>query len=115
MRTAFLAALLASYSALAAEYRLDAGASVAGGTLAVEPSVHGPAGSTVRYEIRTTREGEGGKSSSSQSGSVRIGDQGSARLASTRIGVSAMDRYRVQVRLLEGSRVVAEEEVRYPN
>jgi hypothetical protein len=54
MRTLFLAALLASCGALAADYRLDPGAAV-------------------------------------------------------------QDRYRIHVKLLEGARVVAEEEVRYPD
>jgi Thin aggregative fimbriae synthesis protein len=115
MRTLLLAALLLSCSALAAEFRLDPGALVSGGTLVVEPQIHGTAGATLRYEIRTTREGSGGKSTSSQSGNVRIGEQGSARLARTSISVSPRDRYRVEVKVFEGGRVVAEEVVRYPN
>jgi hypothetical protein len=115
MRTLLFAALLASYSALAAEFRLDPGALVTGGTLIVEPQIHGAAGSSLRYEIRTTREGSGGKSSSSQSGNVRIGEQGSAKLARTSVSVSPRDRYRVEVKIFEGGRVVAEETVRYPD
>ena len=115
MRNLFLAALLVSYSALAADVRLDPGASVEGGTLIVEPTVLGPAGRTLQYEMRTTREGARGSSSSSQSGDVRIGTDGSARLASTRISVSPADRYRIEVKLLEGGRAVAEEVVRYPD
>jgi 4-hydroxy-3-methylbut-2-enyl diphosphate reductase len=38
----------------------------------------------------------------------------SAKLASTSISVTPADRYRVQVKLIERGRVVAEEEVRYP-
>ena len=114
MRTLFIAALLLSYSALAADYRLDPGASVQGGTLKVEPRVHGPAGAALDYEIRTTREGANGTSNSSQSGSVRLGENGSARLASTTVNVTPRDRYRVSVKLLERGEVVAEEEVRYP-
>jgi hypothetical protein len=71
MRKLFLAALLVSYSALAADVRLDPG--------------------------------------------VRIGTDGTAMLASSRISVSNNDRYHVQVKLLEGSRVLAEEQVRYPH
>jgi hypothetical protein len=115
MRALFLVALLASYSALAADYRLDPGASVNGGTLTVEPKVQGPAGAALRYEIRTIREGAGGKSDSSQSGNVRLGEDGAAKLATTSVSVTPQDRYRIQVKLLEGGRVVAEEELRYPD
>jgi hypothetical protein len=115
MRAFFLAALLASYSALAADYSLDPGASVKNGTLSVEPRLAGPAGAALRYEIRTTREGGSGRSTSSQSGNVRLPQSGSAKLATTSISVAPQDRYRISVKVLEGNRVVAEEEVRYPN
>jgi hypothetical protein len=115
MRLLFLAALLASYSVFAADYRLDPGASVSGGTLRVAPTVEGPAGAALRYEIKTTKEGGSGQSSSSQSGSVRLGGDGAAKLATTSVSVTPHDRYRVHVKLLEGSRVVAEQEVRYPD
>jgi hypothetical protein len=115
MRPIFIAALLVSYSALAADYRLDPGAQVRDGTLQVAPTVHGPAGAALRYEIRTTREGASGKSDSSQSGSVRLDNVGDGKLATTNVSVTPQDRYRIQVKLLEGGRVVAEEEVTYPN
>jgi hypothetical protein len=115
MRTLILVALLAAGAALAADYRLDPGASVHAGTLKVEPTVQGPAGASLRYEIRTTREGAGGRSNSSQSGNVRLGEDGSAKLASTSISVTPADRYHIHVKLLERGRVVAEEEVRYPD
>jgi hypothetical protein len=69
----------------------------------------------VRYEIRTTREGAGGSSNSSQSGDARLGRDGMARLASTSVSVSTRDRYSIHVKLLEGGRVVAEETVHYPD
>lgn len=115
MRAIFIAALFVSYSALAADYRLDPGAQVRDGTLQVAPRVRGPAGAALRYEIRTTKEGAAGKSDTSQSGSVRLGDNGEATLATTSVSVTPQDRYRIQVKLLEGGRVVAEEEVVYPN
>ena len=115
MRTIFLAALLASSAALAADLRLDPGASVRDGTLNVAPTVQGPAGAALRYEIKTMRQGASGNSSSSQSGSVRLDAEGAGRLATSSISVGPQDRYRVQVKLLDGGRVVAEKEVRYPD
>jgi thin aggregative fimbriae synthesis protein len=115
MRPLFLAALLVSYSALAADYRLDPGASVRDGTLRVAPTVQGPAGAALRYEVKTEREGAAGRSNSSQSGNVRLGQDGSAKLATTSVSVTPQDRYRISVRVLERDRVVAEQEVRYPD
>ena len=115
MRVFFLAALLASYGVLAADLRLDPGASVRDGNLNVAPTVQGPAGAALQYEIRTTRQGASGSSSSSQSGSVRLGEDGAGKLATTSISVAPQDRYRIEVKLLQGGRVVAEEEVRYPD
>src|SRR5688572_7060736 len=83
MRFLLLSLLVAGSGALAADYRVDPGASVHAGTLKVEPTVQGPAGAALRYEIRTTREGAGGRSNSSQSGNVRLGEDGSAKLATT--------------------------------
>ena len=114
MRVLILAAALLCGSAVAADYQLDPGASVEGSTLRVEPRVKGPAGAALDYQIRTTREGANGTSNSSQSGSVRLGENGTARLASTAVSVTPQDRYRVSVKLLERGEVVAEEEVRYP-
>jgi hypothetical protein len=111
MRHTFIAALLFSSSVFGAEYRIDPGASVKNGNLTVAPTVQGPAGSSLRYEIRTTKEAGSGKSSSSQSGSVRLGENGAAKLATTSISVGPQDRYRITVKLLERGRVVAEETV----
>jgi len=115
MRTFFLTVLLATSGAPAADLRLDPGASVRDGTLHVAPTVRGPAGAALRYEIRTTRQGASGSSSSSQSGSVRLGPDGVGKLATTNVSVTPQDRYRIQVKLLDRGRVVAEEEVRYPD
>ena len=115
MRPLFLAALLVSYTALAADYRLDPGATVRDGTLQVSPTVQGPAGAALRYEVKTVREGAAGRSNSSQSGNVRLGQDGSAKLATTSVSVTPRDRYRISVRVLERDKVVAEEEVRYPD
>jgi hypothetical protein len=115
MRFLLLCLSLVGTGILAADYRIDPGAEVKNGTLTVEPRVKGPAGASVRYEIRTTREGKGGSSNSSQSGDARLGSDGEARLARTSVSVSPQDRYFIQVRLLERGRVVAEETVRYPD
>lgn len=115
--SAFTGALLISFSsAPAAEsaYRVDPGASLRNGSLEVEPSVAGPAGKRVRYEIEVRREGASQSSSSSQAGSVRLDDGGRAQLASSSVSVQPHQRYEVVVKLYEGDQLVAQESVRQP-
>ena len=115
MKTLIPVLLLFAGTALAADYRLDPGARVEGGTLRVAPRVEGPAGAAVRYEIRTIREGAAGRSNSSQSGNVKLGSDGTAQLATTSVSVSPQDRYEIAIKVLDQDRVVAEESVRYPD
>ena len=95
-------------------YQVDLGASLSGGNLKVEPQVSGPAGKELQYKMEVRREGQGKSSNSSQGGTVKLGEDGHARLASNSVNVSPDDRYEVTVRLMDGSRVVAEKSQRYP-
>ena len=117
LRTRIPAALLvfcpAAFSADGA-YRLDMGASVREGNLQVAPRVSGPAGKALRYEMQVTREGDAGRSRSQQAGSVRLDESGMGRLASNSMSIGPHDEYRVEVKLYEGGRLVAEESVRHP-
>ena len=95
-------------------YDLHIGATVRNGNLQVTPRVAGPAGKALRYEMVVTRHGGAGSSNSSQAGSVRLDESGAARLASSSVSVSPQDEYRVEVKLYEGGRLVAEQSVRHP-
>ncbi|HWI38462.1 MAG TPA: curli-like amyloid fiber formation chaperone CsgH [Burkholderiales bacterium] len=106
-----------SFGATAADslYQVDLGASLRGGNLKVEPEVTGPAGKELHYKMEVRREGAAGNlSNSSQGGTVRLDRQGHARLASSSVNVSPNDRYEVTLRVMEGSRVVAEKSEQYP-
>ena len=105
-----LAILLLALSAFAADYSVDLGASMQRGNLKVEPTVTGPAGKTLGYEMRV----RGKSSNSSQSGTVRLDDSGKARLASNSVSVSPDDRYVVTVRVMDEGKVVAERSQKYP-
>jgi hypothetical protein len=109
-----LASLAACAAAFAADYRLDLGASVRGGSLKVEPHVTGPAGKALRYEMVVTRESRGGRSNSRQSGSVRLDGSGAADLASNSVSVNPGDKYRVEVRVFDADRLVAQQSVHHP-
>jgi hypothetical protein len=112
----FLSALLIASAALAADnrYTLDMGASVHAGNLKVEPTIAGPAGRTVEYEMRVRREGGGNSSNSSQGGTVKLDDDGRAQLASNSVSVTPSDRYVVTVRVMDQGKVVAEQSQQYP-
>ena len=110
----FLAALAACAAALAADYRLDLGTSVRGGSLKVEPHITGPAGKALRYEMVVTRESQGGRSNSQQSGSVRLDERGAADLASNAMSITPGDKYRVEVRVFDADRLVAHESAHRP-
>ena len=117
LRTRIPLALLvfcsAAFSADAA-YRLDMGTSVREGSLHVEPRVTGPAGKALRYEMQVTRQSGAGRSNSRQAGSVRLDENGTARLASNSMSVGPHDAYRVEVKLYEGGRLVAQQSLRHP-
>jgi hypothetical protein len=111
----FLSTLLFTAAAFAAqEFSLDLGASVQSGSLTVEPTVTGPAGTVVNYEMKVRREGKGKSSDSSQGGTVRLDGTGHAPLASNSISVSPGDRYVITVRVMDHGRLVAEKSQRYP-
>ena len=95
-------------------YQLDVGTELRDRNLKVEPSVSGPAGKRVRYEISVRRDGGAGSSSSSQAGDARLDDSGHAQLASTSVSVQPGEEYDVTVKLFEGNRLVAQESVRRP-
>ena len=95
-------------------YQLDIGTEVHGHNLTVEPTVIGPADKSLRYEMKVRREGAGGSSNSSQSGTVKLDDQGRGQLASTSVSVSPSDRYEVVVRLFDANHMVAEQSARVP-
>lgn len=110
----FSFALAANAVAADSPYKLDLGASLHGGNLRVEPQVSGPAGKELEYKMEVRREGKGKSSDSSQGGTVKLDENGHARLASNSVNVSSNDRYEVRVRLLDGGHVVAEKSQQYP-
>jgi hypothetical protein len=108
--------LLLGAAAAAGEpgYRLTLDAAVEGAALVVAPKIAAPAGSRLRYQIVSTKEGAAGRSSTSQSGTVALDAGGSGRLATLALGVQPSDRYTVTVKVFDGAKLVAEDVLRYP-
>lgn len=84
------------------------------GTLRVEPVVAGPGGKTLRYEINIRREGKSGPSATSQAGTVRLDGAGKGQFAYSSLSFSPGDRYTISVKLYEGDRLVASQQVVEP-
>jgi hypothetical protein len=117
MRNLLLSALaLAAAAAMASEpgYRLRIDSSLQGGQLTVAPQIAAPAGSRLRYEVVSSRQGGAGKSSTSQGGSVTVGPDGSATLSKLSVSVGPQDKYVITVKVFDGAKLVAEEVLRHP-
>jgi len=111
MKSALLICALAVVSsAFGAGYSLDLGASLQHGNLKVEPTVTGPAGKTLEYEMRVRSKSSNG----SQSGTVHLDENGRGQLASHSVSVSPDDHYVVTVRVMDRGQVVAETSREYP-
>jgi hypothetical protein len=116
MRKTFLTLLLVAPTAMADEpaYKLHIDSTVQASKLIVVPVIAAPAGSRLRYEMVSSKQGHSGKSNTSQSGGVTVGADGSAKLSTLSLGVGADDRYLITVKVYDGGKLVAEDALRYP-
>jgi hypothetical protein len=116
MRREALFALAFMAPAMADEpgYRLRIDSNVEASQLIVVPVIAAPAGSRLRYEMVSSKQGPGGNSNTRQSGGVQIGADSSAKLSTLRVGVGADDRYVITVRVFDGVNLVAEQLLRHP-
>ena len=116
MRSLVFCTILLAGSALANApgYDLSLGADVSGGTLKVAPTLTGPAGAKLRYDMTTTRTGRSGNNNSRQSGTVTLGDDGKASLSQVSVNVTPQDRYTVHIEVYDGQQVVAAKTLRHP-
>ena len=104
------ALFMAAAPAMADEpgYKLHIDSSVAASRLSVTPVIAAPAGSRLRYEMISSKEGASGRSSTRQSGGVMVGAEGTAKLSTLKLGVSAADHYLITVKVYDGAKLVAE-------
>lgn len=115
-RSALTFLLLAATAALADEpgYQLRVESRVEGNTLTVVPHIAAATGARLRYEVVSSKRGSAGKSNTTQSGSVSVGADGSAKLSTLSLSLGPKDKYVVTVKVFAGTRLVAEEVLRYP-
>src|SRR6266545_2709794 len=112
----FWLSLAASANLMADEtgYRLWLDTSTSGKMLTVVPHIAAPAAAMLRYEIVSTKHGKSGRSSTSQSGRVAVDKEGSQTFAKLSLGVGPEDRYTVAVKVFDGTKLVAEQTLDYP-
>ena len=110
MRKSLFALLLISSGAMADEpgYKLHIDSSVEAAKLTVIPVITAPAGSRLRYEMVSSKEGASGSSSTRQAGGVMVGADGTAKLSTLKLGVGAADHYLITVKVYDGAKLVAE-------
>ncbi len=116
MKTIFFLLLALAGTAMAGEpgYQLRIDSSLKDGQLTIVPHIDAPTGARLRYEMVSTKEGGAGKSNTTQSGSVSVGADGAAKLATLRVGVGPQDKYLFTVKVFDGAKLVAEEVLRHP-
>jgi thin aggregative fimbriae synthesis protein len=112
----FWALLATSVTLMADEtgYRLWLDTSTSGRMLTVVPHVAAPAAARLRYEIVSTKHGKSGQSSTTQSGNIAVGKDGSGTFAKLSLGVAPEDRYTIAVKVYDGPKLVAEQTLNYP-
>jgi hypothetical protein len=76
--------------------------------------VYGPAGKELRYEVDVRRAAGAGKANISQSGTVRLDNDGRGALSSNAVTLGPGERYDMTVRVFDGSRLVAEQTASRP-
>ena len=95
-------------------YQLRLDSKVEGSTLTVVPHIAAATGARLRYEVVSSKQGSAGKSNTSQSGTVTVGPDGSAKLSSLSLSAGPSDRYVITVKVYAGVELVAQETLRYP-
>jgi hypothetical protein len=113
---AALVVLLGATTAFGADpaYKLDLGLSVRSGSLRVEPTINGPSGKALRYEITIHREGRGRSADNNRAGNVRLDASGKGTLGYNSLSIAPGDRYVVTGKVYDGERLVAEESAHQP-
>jgi len=95
-------------------YQLHIDSTVEATRLTVVPVIAAPAGSRLRYEMISSKDGSSGSSSTRQGGGVMVGADGTAKLSTLKLGVGADDHYLITVRVYDGAKLVAEQRMRHP-
>jgi len=92
--------------------RIESGGNA--GELVLTPVVVAAHDTTLRYEMAARKEGRSGVSTTRQAGDLRLRGGVPKRAATLRLNVGPDDRYAVNVKLFDGTRVVADETIRRP-
>jgi hypothetical protein len=84
------------------------------GLQTVVPYLEAQAAATLRYRLVSTKSGKAGRSVTSQEGTVEAACCLPQPLATLKLSVAPSDHYVISVTLFDGSNIVAEETIRFP-
>jgi hypothetical protein len=109
-----LPTLVSVAQASAGDHRAWIETSVEDDRLLAVPQIEGGHDAMLDYELISTKAGKAGRSSSTQAGSVRVGQGETRSLTRLRLSVASTDTYLLSLRVYEGGELVAEDSVSYP-
>jgi Rieske Fe-S protein len=85
------------------------------GLQTVVPYLEARSAATLRYRLVSTKSGKAGHSVTSQEGTVEAACCAPQPLATLKLSVAPSDHYVISVTLFDGSNIVAEETIRFPD
>jgi hypothetical protein len=111
---ALLSVAHASASVNASDLRVWIETASDGGQLQAQPWIESGHDALLSYELISIKTGEGGRSSSSQAGSVRVTGGETRSLTRLRLSIGEDDEYILSLRVYEGGELVGEDSVTFP-
>lgn len=80
----------------------------------IKPLCYAPEDAVVQYKLWVKKSGKSGKSTSCQSGTVRLLQGEEKCLAQSALGISPDDQYQIKLEVYRDGKLIAEDHVSYP-
>jgi hypothetical protein len=85
-----------------------------GGLVTIKPLCFAPENAVIQYKLWVKKDGRSGKSTSYQSGSVRLLGGKEKCLAQSRLAISPEDQYQIKLEVYKEGNLIAEDQVSHP-
>jgi hypothetical protein len=85
-----------------------------GGHVTIKPLCYAPENAMIQYKLWVKKDGRSGKSTSYQSGSVRLLGGEEKCLAQCRLAISPEDQYQIKLEVYKEGNLIAEDQVSHP-
>lgn len=80
----------------------------------IKPLCYAPENALIQYKLWVKKDGRSGKSTSYQSGSVRLLGGEEKCLAQSRLAISPEDQYQIKLEIYKEGNLIAEDQVSHP-